>query len=173
LLPPHHSNFILDTASPSSMQLAALLLLTGAGVSTALETDSANKSGGNHFRQLEGLAPKDSPDFIDEHGHSHYSLDYLVEHPQMGKTVLKYDAVVGKHCRFIDPVIDDLSCTKDGLTLHSIAEDLTAIKEFSNSLNVGDVLVGTSSFGCHTFEDSGRDHGRTLHEGEHQPIGPS
>jgi hypothetical protein len=79
----------------------------------------------------------------------------------MGTTVLNYEATIGHHVKSVDEhsMVQDVSCTNDRLTLHTKAgfegEEFLGIE-------VGDVLVASSGFGCHTDKPSGRIHGRVM-----------
>ncbi|GMI20047.1 hypothetical protein TrRE_jg2512 [Triparma retinervis] len=80
----------------------------------------------------------------------------------MGTTVLKYAAVVGHHVKSIDQheMVEDLTCTSGSLVLHVGEEAGVGV-----GLVPGDILVGSSAYGCHTDLPSGRDHGRHTEEG--------
>ena len=119
------------------------------------------------WRNLPGLGPRLDHDFetLDGLGYEH---DYVHEEASMGTTVLKYAAVVGHHVKSIDQheKVEDLTCTSGKLLLHVGQESGIDL-----GFKPGDILVGSSAYGCHTDEPSGRDHGRHTEEGDEQGGG--
>ncbi len=114
------------------------------------------------WRNLPGLAPRFNPDSIDDLGNAVFQQDYFHEHPHLGTTKLSYTAVIPPHVKLLDehPDLEDISCTESSLILHgtSIAHP-----------DIGDILVASPAFGCHTSEPSGREHGRRLRDHSTEP----
>ena len=149
--------------------LASLLMATATAAPTGglrLEIDNspAHSLGPNPWRQLNGLGPNPTPTHTDEHGNSHFSHEFTDSSTHMGTTSLSYSAVIPSHVKMLDAmptIVQDLTCDATSLTIHTVAD--ADVAAFADSLQVGDLLIASSGFGCHTHQPSGRDHGRHLH----------
>lgn len=108
---------------------------------------------------MPGLAARTEPDLVDSEMNRHFAYSFVHEHEHLGATHLNYTAVVPPHVHFLDenPLVEDLSCTSKQLTFH------LSPGAAGSGVQVGDIVVASSAYGCHTDEASGREHGRHLH----------
>jgi hypothetical protein len=154
----------------ATLGLAGLASAAPAGKPTMrLEMDyghSSSATGPQPWRGLQGLNVNNVPSHVDpETNDRHYAHDFLHEDDLMGITSLQYTAVVPDHVKMLDemPVfVHDLSCTQNELTVHT--QPGTDAAAFAGTFEKGDIVIASSGFGCHSHQDSGRDHGRHLHE---------
>ena len=116
------------------------------------------KAQGRVFRGQEGLGPINNPTTILNDGSHHFKHQFENTHDHLGTTSFSYDAIVPTHVKSIDahPAILDITCTADSLHLHLDDNSDNIVDD----IEVGDILVASADYGCHTHKPSGRHHGR-------------
>ncbi|GMH80682.1 hypothetical protein TL16_g08649 [Triparma laevis f. inornata] len=127
---------------------------------TLVASTSAHNWRSQPWRSHQGLNIQTVPHLIDESGNKHFKHSFLHEHETLGTTSLSYMAVIPPHVKVLDDIdaVVDVSCPSDKTLLIHISS--------SSNLNIeiNDIIIASSGFGCHTHQPSGRDHGRHLHE---------
>jgi hypothetical protein len=155
-----------------NLLLAASLLLPALAAPRSMNLrveHSPENFGPSPWRGLQGLNVNNVPHFTDPASNArHYAHDFVHDDENMGKTSLKYNAIVPDHVQMLDEMpsfVHDLSCTANSLEIHpNPLASTSQLDDFVASLRPGDILIASSGFGCHTHRDSGRDHGRHLEE---------